>query len=60
MNGELENAIASFHSALALSPKHVKAWINLGNALWENGRPKLAADAYLEALIIMPEKILAI
>ena len=59
MIGELENAIVSYRSAIELDPKHVKAWINLGNALWENGQPNASGDAYLEALDIMPENTVA-
>ena len=59
MNGELTNAIASYRSALALNPKHVEGWINLGNILWESGKPKLASDAYIEALNISPNNNVA-
>ena len=37
MNGEMTNAIASYRGALALNPKHLEGWINLGNTLWESG-----------------------
>ena len=59
MNGELTNAIASYRSALAINPKHVEGWINLGNILWESGKPKLASDAYIEALNISPNNNVA-
>ena len=59
MNGELTNAIASYRSALALNPKHLEGWINLGNTLWESGKPKLASDAYIEALNISPNNNVA-
>ena len=59
MSGESTNAIASYRSALQLNPTHLEGWINLGNILWENGKPNLASDAYIEALNILPTSTVA-
>jgi tetratricopeptide (TPR) repeat protein len=52
--GELEEAVANYHSALALNPNFAEAHTNSGNALQDLGRLDEALANFLSAIEIIP------
>ncbi len=54
LKGDLPKATALYREALKLDDKLASAWINLGNALAQQGQRKEAREAYLKAQAIDP------
>lgn len=52
--GEYASAEEALEQALALDPRHVKSWINLGRVLLDDGRPEEALAKIDSALAIDP------
>lgn len=55
-----EAAEAELTAALALNPRYVPAWLNLGNLHEDRGRRDEAAQAYEQALVLAPGDALAL
>ena len=53
--GEVDAAIASYHTALSLKPDFALALNNLGNALKDKGDLQTAIDSYQAALSLAPD-----
>lgn len=55
-----DEAEAELTAALALNPRYVPAWLNLGNLHEDRGRKDQAAAAYEQALVLAPGDALAL
>ncbi len=55
LTGQVDDAIASWNTALKLKPEYPDAFSNLGNALYKCGRYKEAQDACERALKTKPD-----
>ena len=53
--GKLDEAVTSYHKALAIKPDYAKAHNNLGNALQDLGKLDEAVASYHKALAIKPD-----
>ena len=51
----LDEAVASYHKALASKPDYVEAHYNLGNVLKNLGKPEEAIASYRKALALKPD-----
>jgi tetratricopeptide (TPR) repeat protein len=54
-NGNLDDAIKHYHTALSIKPDYVEAYYNLGNALAQKGDDKAAIYNYQKTLQINPD-----
>jgi tetratricopeptide (TPR) repeat protein/2-polyprenyl-3-methyl-5-hydroxy-6-metoxy-1,4-benzoquinol methylase len=52
--GRLDDAVACYRQALILKPDLAAAHSNLGNALYEQGKPEAAEASYRHALALQP------
>ncbi|MFP2894959.1 tetratricopeptide repeat protein [Corallococcus sp. 4LFB] len=53
--GNLPAAMAAFHRALERDPRNFSVWIDIGDVLWDDGRPREALEAYAKVLAHEPE-----
>ncbi len=52
--GDLENAVTAFKQAVALNPKYVAAYANLGAVYYAQQKLDLAEETYLKAIELAP------
>lgn len=52
--GDLENALTAFKQAVALNPKYVAAYANLGAVYYTQQKLDLAEESYLKAIELSP------
>ena len=53
--GRLDEALASFDTAITLTPDYARGWYNRGNALLNLRRPDEAVQAYARAFTLSPD-----
>ena len=53
--GEVDDAITHYRTALSINPKYEDAWFNLGNACVKSGQTAMAVEAYQQALHMNPK-----
>jgi adenylate cyclase len=56
--GDFESAIAAYRRATELAPNYHLGWSNLGDALWADAQPEVAADAFATAEALANEALL--
>jgi tetratricopeptide (TPR) repeat protein len=57
--GQLKEAFTYIYRATQLDPEHGMAWFRLGQLYEASRKPKLAAKAYRQAVVLLPENKLA-
>jgi tetratricopeptide (TPR) repeat protein len=53
--GDVPAALAAYRRALERDPENLPVWLDIGDMLWEHGRPKEALEAYSNMLAHEPE-----
>ena len=53
--GNIDDAIVHFQTALSINPGYAPSWYNLGNAYGKSGQTAKAVEAYQQALRTKPE-----
>lgn len=53
--GDLPAALAAYRRALERDPTNHALWLDIGDVLWDDGKPKEALEAYMKVLAHAPE-----